>query len=151
MVDLKAPERQASSLSLTGYVVGLKASEQTGWKPSYSFSGEILQQFMEATDPEGVGNDPDYTRGHTGKDRVRYRITLPEGVDAARATVRARMYYQAFQPFWLKRKFDLSGHDPATQRLYYLASHLNTAGTVIDQWKLPLAQAEAKATANPGE
>ena len=33
--------------------------------------------------------------------------------------------------------------DPATRRLYYLASRLDTAGTVIDQWKLPLATAEA--------
>jgi hypothetical protein len=115
----------------------------TGWKPSAEFDGEVLQQFMEATDPEGVGNDSDYTRGNTGKDSVRYRITLPEGVEAAHATVRARMYYQAFQPYWLKRKFELSGDDPATQRLYYLVSHLNTAATVIDQWKLPLAEAEA--------
>lgn len=48
-------------------------------------------------------------------------------------------------PFWLKRKFELSGHDPATQRLYYLTSRLNTAGTVIDKWKLRLSEAEAEA------
>ena len=115
-----------------------------GWRPSHAFApSDVLEQFMEATDPEGVGKDPDYTAGNTGKDRVRYRITLPPGVDPARATVRARMYYQAFQPFWLKRKFDISGDDPATRRLYYLASRLNTAGTVIDQWKLALATAEA--------
>ena len=121
-----------------------------GWKPSRDFNSEILEQFMEATDPKGVGGDPDYTRGRTGTDRVRYHINLPEGVDAARATVRARMFYQAFQPFWLKRKFELSGHDPATRRLYFLASRLNVAGTVIDQWKLPLASAEAKAAAASG-
>ncbi len=73
---------------------------------------------------------------------MRYEITLPAGVDAAHATVRARLYYQAFQPFWLKRKFELSGDDPATQRLYYLASRLNTAGTVIDKWKLLVGEAE---------
>jgi hypothetical protein len=114
-----------------------------GWKPSGQFSGEVMQQFMEATDPEGVGNDPEYAPGNTGKDTVRYQITLPEGVDAAHATVRVRMFYQAFQPFWLKRKFELSGDDPATQRLYYLASHLNIAGTVIDKWKLPLVEAQS--------
>lgn len=109
-----------------------------GWRPADAFDGEILQQYMAATEPEGIGGDPDYTRGRTGRDRVRYAITLPQGTDAARATVRVTLNYQAFQPYWLKRKFELSGDDPATQRLYYLASRLNTAGTVIDDWKLPL-------------
>lgn len=103
-----------------------------------AFDGEILQQFMAATEPEGIGGDPDYTRDRTGRDRVRYAITLPQGTDATQATVRVTLNYQAFQPYWLKRKFELSGDDPATQRLYYLASRLNTAGTVIDDWKLPL-------------
>ena len=48
------------------------------------------------------------------------------------------MYYHAFQPFWLKRKFEISGDSPDTQRLYFLASHLDTAGTVIEDWKLRL-------------
>ena len=109
-----------------------------GWKPADQFPGDVLPQFMAATQPEGVVGDPEYTAGQTGGDRVRYRITLPEGSDAANATVRATVYSQSIQPYWMKRKFDLSPHDPATQRLYYLTSHLNTAGTVIDGWKLSL-------------
>ena len=109
-----------------------------GWRQPSSFQGDILQEFMAATAPEGVGNDPHYTEGKTGMDTVRYRISLPEGVDAENVTVQATMYSQSFQPYWLKRKFELSGHDPATQRLYYLASHLNTQGTVINDWKMRL-------------
>lgn len=109
-----------------------------GWKPASTFPGEVLQEFMESTQPEGVEGDPDYTEGHTGRDTLRYEITLPEGVNASRAVVRARMLYQAFQPFWLHEKFTLSPNDPATRRLYYLTSHLKTDGTVLDGWKLPL-------------
>ena len=109
-----------------------------GWRPSEDFTGEILQQFMEATNPEGVGADPDYTEGQTGQDRVRYEISLPPGVDASKVTVAASLYSQSLQPYWFKRKFELSGNSDATKRLYYLASHLNTQGTVIDDWKLRL-------------
>ena len=109
-----------------------------GWKPAASFASPVLREFMDATGPEGVGGDPDYTEGETGRDRVRYRIELPEGTDAADVTVRATVYSQSFQPYWFQRKFELSGDDPATRRLYYLASRLNTAGTEIDGWKLAL-------------
>lgn len=116
-----------------------------GWKPSSSFQGEILQQFMAATEPEGVEGDPDYTEGHTGQDTVRYRITLPPGHRAEDVTVSATVYSQSFQPYWLKRKFELSGNDPATQRLYYLSSRLNTQGTVLDDWKLRLVTCTSSA------
>ena len=53
------------------------------------------------------------------------------------------VYYQAFQPFWLERRFQLSGDYPDTQRLYYIASHLNTKNTAIEDWKLPLVSASA--------
>lgn len=110
-----------------------------GWQTPGSFPSEIQRQFMAATQPEGTGNDPDYTEGHTGTDRVRYVIELPNGVkDPSKVQVRATLYSQSFQPYWFKRKFDISGDDPATQRLYYLASHLNTQGTVINDWKLKL-------------
>lgn len=116
-----------------------------GWKASDEFEGEILQQFMEATDPDGVEGDPDYDSvlGFQGVDHVRYIATLDREVDPAKLSVEVNMYYQAFQPFWMKRRFELSGDSPDTQRLYYLASHLNTAGTVIESWKLPLVSASA--------
>lgn len=107
-----------------------------GYRTSQTFDGEILQEFMEATDPVEVAGDPDYTEGHTGRDRLRYAVELPHSTDDV--SVRVTMNSQSFQPFWFKRKFELSGHDPATQRLYYMSSHLRTQGTVINNWTLPL-------------
>jgi len=114
-----------------------------GWQASSKFDSEILRQFMESTDPVGVAGDPDYDSvpGFAGRDSVRYEITLPYGADPADLSIQATMYYQAFQPFWLKRKFQISGDSPDTQRLYFLASHLATGGTVIENWKLPLVSA----------
>ncbi len=111
-----------------------------GWKASAEFASEILRQFMESTDPKGVSGDPDYDSvpGFAGRDSVRYEIALPPGTDPVDLSLRATIYYQAFQPFWLKRKFEISGDSPDTQRLYFLASHLDTGGTVIEDWKLPL-------------
>lgn len=111
-----------------------------GWIESRQFSGEILQQFMESTDPVGVGADPDYASGSPGFDRVRYVIALPEGADPSRLTVQATLYSQSYQPFWLQRRFELAGDTPAGRRLYYLASRLQTAGTVIANWKLALVR-----------
>lgn len=116
-----------------------------GWKASDDFEGEILQEFMEATDPKGVCGDPDYdpVPGFQGVDHVRYIATLPPEVDSTDLTVQVSIYYQAFQPYWMKQRFELSGDSPDTQRLYYLASHLNTKGTIIESWKLPLVTASA--------
>ncbi|NNG15759.1 MAG: hypothetical protein HKM89_04700 [Gemmatimonadales bacterium] len=116
-----------------------------GWKESSEFESEILRQFMESTDPKGVGRDPDYESvpAFAGQDVVRYVVTLPDGVDSDHVTVQVTMYYQAFEPYWMKRRFQLSGDSPDTQRLYFLASHLNTRGTVIEDWKLPLVTVSA--------
>jgi hypothetical protein len=114
-----------------------------GWVASDQFEGEILQQFMESTDPVGVGGDPDYAsvKSFAGRDRVRYIVPVPEGVEPSDLTVQATLYSQSFQPFWLQRRFQLAGDTPAGRRLYYLASHLQTQGTVIENWKLRLVGA----------
>lgn len=112
-----------------------------GWVASGTFDSEIVREFMESTDPVGVGDDPDYASNSPGFDRVRYIIPVPEGVDPSDLALQATLYSQSFQPYWLKRRFQLAGATPAGQRLYYLASRLQTAGTVIEDWKLRLVRA----------
>lgn len=51
------------------------------------------------------------------------------------------MYYQSIPPYYLKQRFVTAPNGPATQRLYYLTSHLNVQGTAIEDWKLPLVSA----------
>ena len=85
-------------------------------------------------------------RGRPGDDRITYRVTLPPGVDAARCTVQATVYYQAFPPPYLNHRFKAAPSGAATQRLYYLASHLKLEGTPAENWKLMIGSARAAAT-----
>ncbi|WP_289044153.1 hypothetical protein [uncultured Aliiroseovarius sp.] len=101
----------------------------------------VTAAFMKATLPEGgAAQDPDFT---AGSDRIEYRIALPAGVDPAGVTVTATLYSQAIPPYYLKQRFDTAPDGPATRRLYYLASHLRTEGTLIEDWKLATATASA--------
>ncbi|WP_226781304.1 hypothetical protein [Oceaniglobus trochenteri] len=103
---------------------------------------EVTAAFMKATLPEGRAlNDPDF--GPEG-DVTTYRITLPEGVDPATVTVSATLYSQAMPPYFLKQRFETAPEGPATRRLYYLASRLETEGTLIEDWKLKTASATAR-------
>lgn len=115
-----------------------------GWQASRNFPSGVLREFMESTDPVAVGGDPDYDSvpDFKGVDHVRYIVTLPPETDLTDLSVQVTMYYQAFQPFWLQEKFRLSPESADTQRLYFMASHLNTEGTIIDNWKLPLVSVE---------
>ncbi len=115
-----------------------------GWRAADFFKpqGQVMFQFMEATDPEHVGNDPDYQDqgpGFPGMDNTLYIMELPDGTDLSNVKVQATVYYQAIPPFWLHQRFFLASDQPATQRLYYLTSHLDTRGTAIENWKLRLA------------
>ncbi len=117
-----------------------------GWRAASEFAseGQVMQQFMAATDPHGVGSDPDYQdqgAAFPGEDNLTYRISLPEGVDAANLTVSATLYYQAIPPYWLHQRFKAAPDGPATQRLYYMASRLNLTGTPMENWKLKLVTA----------
>jgi hypothetical protein len=100
---------------------------------------------MQATDPDGVGDDPDYTSvaAFAGKDTVQYQVTLPNGVDPANLSIQFTMHYQAIRPFWRRQRFTLAPDEPGTQRLYHLTGHLNTKGTPIENWKLPLVSSTA--------
>lgn len=114
-----------------------------GWRMASVFKpqGEVMFQFMEATDPKGTGNDPDYMdKGpeFPGQDQIVYQITLPKGFNAKNLKVRATMYNQSIPPFWLHQRFTLAPDQPATQRLFYMTSHLNLKGTAMEDWKLAL-------------
>ncbi|WP_020210560.1 hypothetical protein [Gilvimarinus chinensis] len=122
-----------------------------GWRSSSYFKpqGEVMTQFMEATDPHFVADDPDYRdqgMGFVGKDSLQYRIPLADHYRDKPLTVTATMYYQAIPPYWLKQRFDLAPEGEATQRLHYLASRLDLNETVLEQWKFKLNTAEARVT-----
>lgn len=102
-----------------------------GWVPSKAFAaqGEIMQTFMEATDPQGVSvvggapeigkqpmpngalangqyaPDPNYIATDIGTDRLKYIVTLPPGIDTSRLSVKATMYSQSLTPAWLFQRF----------------------------------------------
>jgi hypothetical protein len=122
-----------------------------GWFPSDYFKpqGEVMYQFMEATDPKNINSDPDYRNNDNdpafkGQDQIIYEIDLPKTVNLKNLTVRATMYNQSIPPFWLHQRFTLAPNQPATKRLYYITSRLNLKGTPIEDWKLKLDWAEAK-------
>ncbi len=103
----------------------------------------VTAAFMKATLPEGAAlSDPDFANG---TDVTRYQITLADSVDPATVTVEATLYSQAIPPYYLKQRFETAPDQPATQRLYYLASRLKTEGTIIEGWKLKVQSASAAA------
>lgn len=102
---------------------------------------EVTATFMKATLPEGQAtSDPDFVPGSDG---LVYRMTLPEGTDLSGVTVTATLYSQAIPPYYLRQRFETAPDGPATRRLYYLASRLQTEGTLIEDWKLATASASA--------
>ena len=82
--------------------------------------------------PYGVGDDPDYREG--GGDALRYEVDLA-GLAGEPAAVQATLYYQATPPYFLQDRFCTSKSED-TQRLYFLAGHLNLEGTAAAGWKL---------------
>ena len=98
--------------------------------------------FGEFTRPHGdAERDPEYINksGATGTDRIIYRIPLDDRTRTA-VSVRVTLNYQAIPPSYLKDRFTI-GKGVETQRLAYLASHLNVEKTPIDGWKLPIVSA----------
>jgi hypothetical protein len=92
-------------------------------------------------EPFGVGNDPDYREG--GGDSLVYEVDLAE-VSGAPAAVQATLYYQATPPYYLQDRFCTSRSED-TQRLYFLAGHLNLEGTAAASWKLEVVSTGAVA------
>ena len=111
-----------------------------GWTeqgPDPSLSGE----FLKATHPHGTGDDNHYKDG-SGTSVVTYEVPLA-GIDPAAATLTATLYYQSIPPYYLKVRFEQAPDYPATKRLYYLASNLNTSGTPLEKWKFKIVSASA--------
>ncbi|MFN0139505.1 MAG: cytochrome P460 family protein [Pyrinomonadaceae bacterium] len=104
-------------------------------------SSQIPFEYIEATHPKGgASSDPQYING-SGTDVVTYQVDLPKGVNAANLTVQATLYYQSIPPYFLNMRFTTAPNAPATQRLFFLTSNLQTAGTLIEDWKLRLVSA----------
>jgi hypothetical protein len=98
--------------------------------------------YGEFTAPHGdAERDPEYINksGATGADRIIYRIPLDDRTRTA-VSVRVTLNYQAIPPSYLRDRFTI-GKGAETQRLAYLASHLNVKQTPIDDWKLPIVSA----------
>lgn len=93
------------------------------------------EELAKEVGSHGIDRDPDYLDpGRAGKDALSYEIALSE-LKGKPAKVRATLYYQATPPYFLQDRFCTSqGVD--TQRLYFLAGHLNLEGTQAQDWKL---------------
>ena len=114
-------------------------------------SPELDGAYLKATRPGPLASkDADFTAGD-GADTTRYAMSVPAGVDPAACRVRARLFYQATPPYFLRNLFtgmnagpgDDFEPGPAVRRLHALCGHLDTAGTPIEDWKLPVVEADA--------
>ena len=75
---------------------------------------------------------------------MRYEVPL-NAFRGRNVTVTATLYYQSIPPYFLRDRFTQAPNSPATQRLYYLTSNLQTKGTPIEDWKLQIASATQEA------
>jgi Cytochrome P460 len=99
----------------------------------------IPADYLHETHPVSVGGDPSYADG-SGTNIVRYEIPL-NAFTTRNVTVTATLYYQSIPPYFLNDRFTQAPNGPATQRLYYLTSNLQTKGTPIEDWKFQVATA----------
>jgi Cytochrome P460 len=104
----------------------------------------IPADYLHETHPVKVGGDPSYADG-SGTSVVRYEIPL-SAFAARNLTITATLYYQSIPPYFLRDRFSQAPNSPATQRLYYLTSNLQTKGTPIENWKLQIVSASQVAT-----
>ncbi|WP_394825819.1 hypothetical protein [Pendulispora albinea] len=112
-----------------------------GWRSNF---GPTLEngEVPDGLEPHGIEGDPDYPMDGSaacGCDVITYRVPLAAA--AGHARVRAKLHYQAIPPYFLRDRFSVAL--PDAQRLYQLASHLDTksATTAIPGWKLTLVEA----------
>jgi hypothetical protein len=104
----------------------------------------IPAEYLHETFPVSVGGDPAYADG-SGTSVLRYEIPL-SAFSTRNVTVTATLYYQSIPPYFLNDRFTQAPSGPATQRLYYLTSNLQTKGTSIEDWKFQIATASEVAT-----
>jgi hypothetical protein len=116
-----------------------------GWRRSGPDLAEFQGRPLEATWPKRTGDDPHYADplGARGQSAVRYTVPVPAGTAPGGVTVTAQLYYQAMPPYYLRQRFEQAPKGPATERLYYLTSGLDTTKTPFPGWKLLVAQATA--------
>lgn len=94
-------------------------------------AGEDLAHEAKAHHVDG---DPDYNKG--GGDSLEYKIPLGD-IDGTPVSVRAKLSYQSIPPFYLQDRFcTADGAD--TDRLYFLAGHLNLDQTEAANWAFEL-------------
>jgi hypothetical protein len=98
-----------------------------GWRRDGPHA-ELTEPLFEAA------KDPDYRDG-SGSDSLVYRIPL--AAIAGAKTITATLYYQSVPPYYLRQRFAASG--PEIDRLAYITSRLQVAGTSIHDWKLQIA------------
>jgi hypothetical protein len=103
----------------------------------------IPADYLHETFPVNVGGDPAYADG-SGTNVVRYEIPLT-AFTTRNMTVTATLFYQSIPPYFLNDRFTQAPNGPATQRLYYLTSNLQTKGTPIEDWKFQIATASEAA------
>ncbi len=103
----------------------------------------IPADYLHETLPVSVGTDPAYADG-SGTSVVRYEVPL-SAFSARNVTITATLYYQSIPPYYLNDRFSQAPNSPATQRLYYLTSNLQTKGTPIENWKFQITQASQTA------
>lgn len=119
-----------------------------GWTPAGPLGPDgrpvIPKEFLEATRPEGVWDDPRYGNG-SGTSLVRYELTLPQSVNPNNLSVRATLYFQSIPPYYLNDRFTQAPDAPATRRLYYLTSNLRPQGTAMENWKVKVVAASRPA------
>ena len=119
-----------------------------GWTRSGPLKADktpyIPADYLHETYPVSVGTDPAYADG-SGTSVVRYEIPL-SAFAARNVTITATLYYQSIPPYFLNDRFTQAPNSPATQRLYYLTSNLQTKGTPIENWKFRITQATQTAT-----
>jgi hypothetical protein len=104
----------------------------------------IPADYLHETFAVSVGGDPAYADG-SGTNVVRYEIPL-SAFTTRNITVTATLYYQSIPPYFLNDRFTQAPNGPATQRLYFLTSNLQTKGTPIEDWKFRIATASEAAT-----
>jgi hypothetical protein len=112
-----------------------------GWTAKGPDPASLSGEFLHSTFPEGdAAKDPNYLDG-SGTHVVRYQIplsALPAGIDRSRVRVKATLVYQSIPPYYLMQRFEQVPDGPATQRLFHLVSRMDTTGTPIEGWRLPV-------------
>ena len=103
------------------------------------------ENLATAVESKGVEGDEDYEEG--GFDHLTYVI---KDLAGAPATIRVTLFHQSTAPYFLQDRFCVAPDGPDTQRLYFLAGHLNLDGTEADGWKLRIVQSSVSCSTDNG-